>query len=345
MNLSAIQHRPNWEYIYPSAGDKLEIRLVTQCCDARQVQLIYWKREEKDPGCRRHLSMSLKLREGYHDYFTATVQMDSIAAYTRYCFLIQSENENIWFGARGFQSTEPNMEDNHFEFLWPNAEDGFRAPAWSKGQVYYQIFPERFENGRPELSPEDAQPWGSMPTRENFMGGDIPGITKRLDYIQTLGITCMYLNPILKAPSNHKYDTVDYYSIDPHFGTEEDLRELVEQAHQRNIRVILDGVFNHCGYYWPPFQDVVKNGSSSRYKDWFFIHSYPVSLEEANYDCVGHYKWMPKINLSNPTWMYNKAFNTGDFGYAAALSFIVAVTLVFLAILQFKAMKKNNEAS
>lgn len=158
MNLSAIQHRPNWEYIYPSAGDKLEIRLVTQCCDARQVQLIYWKREEKDPACRKYLPMTLKLRDGYHDYFTATVQMDSIAAYTRYCFLIQSEDEDIWFGARGFQSTEPNMEDNHFEFLWPNAEDGFCAPAWSKGQVYYQIFPERFENGRPELSPEEVQP-------------------------------------------------------------------------------------------------------------------------------------------------------------------------------------------
>lgn len=300
MNLSAIQHRPNWEYIYPSAGDKLEIRLVAQCCDARQVQLIYWKREEKDPACRRYMPMTLKLRDSYHDYFTATVQMDSIAAYTRYCFLIQSENENIWLGARGFDYTEPGMEDNHFEFLWPNAEDGFSAPEWSKEQVYYQIFPERFEKVSPELSPEDVQPWGSDPTRENFMGGDIIGITKRLDYIQSLGITCIYLNPIFKAPSNHKYDTVDYYSIDPHFGTEQDFKELVEQAHKRNIRVILDGVFNHCGYYWPPFQDVVKNGDKSPYKDWFFIHSYPVSLQEVNYDCVGHYKWMPKINLSNP---------------------------------------------
>lgn len=132
------------------------------------------------------------------------------------------------------------------------------------------------------------------------MGGDIPGIIQGLDHISDLGATCIYLTPIFKSPSNHKYDTVNYYEIDPSFGTKEDLRQLVEQVHNRGMRLILDGVFNHCGYYWPPFQDLIANGEESNYRSWFFPQSYPVTLDPCNYDCVGHYKWMPKINLDCP---------------------------------------------
>ena len=132
------------------------------------------------------------------------------------------------------------------------------------------------------------------------MGGDLAGITQQLDYIQSLGVTCLYLTPIFRAPSNHKYDTADYFEIDPAFGTKDDLRRLVDGVHARGMRIILDGVFNHCGYWWDKFQDVVKNGKASPYRSWFFIHSYPVDAERQNYDCVGHYKWMPKLNLADP---------------------------------------------
>lgn len=132
------------------------------------------------------------------------------------------------------------------------------------------------------------------------MGGDLAGIAQQLDYIQSLGATCLYLTPIFRAPSNHKYDTADYFEIDPAFGTKDDLRRLVDGVHARGMRIILDGVFNHCGYWWDKFQDVVKNGKASPYRSWFFIHSYPVDAERQNYDCVGHYKWMPKLNLANP---------------------------------------------
>ena len=83
------------------------------------------------------------------------------------------------------------------------------------------------------------------------------------------------------------------------YPTKQELKELVEAVHERGMRLLLDGVFNHCGYYWPPFQDVVKNGEKSPYASWFFPGSFPVCEERENYDCVGHYKWMPKINLSN----------------------------------------------
>ena len=92
---------------------------------------------------------------------------------------------------------------------------------------------------------------------------------------------------------------MDYFDIDPAFGTKDDLAELVRSAHKLGLRVLLDGVFNHCGYYWPPFQDVVRNGESSGYASWFFPQSFPVNEKLENYDCVGHYKWMPKINLAD----------------------------------------------
>ena len=132
------------------------------------------------------------------------------------------------------------------------------------------------------------------------MGGDLRGVLEKLDYIQSLGATCLYLTPIFKAPANHKYDTADYYEIDPAFGTKDDLRALVTEVHRRGMRILLDGVFNHCGFFWPPFQDLLAEGESSRYRDWFFPHSFPVTTEPCNYDCVGHYKWMPKLNLANP---------------------------------------------
>ena len=156
------------------------------------------------------------------------------------------------------------MDGGFFEFLWPNLPDGHAAPGWSSEQVYYQIFPERFANGDESLDPPGAVPWGSAPTRENFMGGDLRGITGKLDYIADLGATCLYLTPVFAAISNHKYDTIDYYRVDPAFGTAEDLRQLVDGAHARGIRVLLDGVFNHCGFYWPPFHDVVENSALSR---------------------------------------------------------------------------------
>ena len=202
---------------------------------------------------------------------------------------MESDQGTVWYGSRGFETSEPGMQENFFEFLWPNPTDCDQAPAWAKDQIYYQIFPERFFNGDPSITPANSVPWGAAPTRENFMGGDLRGIIEKLDYIQALGVTCIYLTPIFKAPSNHKYDTVDYYEIDPAFGTKEDLRELVAEIHRRGMRLLLDGVFNHCGFYWPYFQDVIAKGKQSDYCDWFFPHSFPVTTEPCNYDCVGHY--------------------------------------------------------
>lgn len=300
MNLPAVVHRPTPEYIYPRARDELTIQISTAREDCTRVTLVFWPRYETSADRQIRLPMKRCLRDAYHDYYRLSIKTDGIAAYVRYYFILEGEKETVFLGVKGFREKEPAINEDFFEFLWPNESDGYRTPDWYRQQVYYQIFPERYRNGDDSLTPPDAKPWGTLPDRENFMGGDIPGIIEGLDHICELGATCIYTTPIFKAPSNHKYDTVDYYEINPSFGTKDDLRRLVDEVHKRGLRLILDGVFNHCGYYWPPFQDLVEKGEQSEYKDWFFPHSYPVTLEPCNYDCVGHYKWMPKINLNCP---------------------------------------------
>ena len=244
--------------------------------------------------------MELKYSDGYSNYYYKTINTEEIAAYVRYYFLLDDGENRISIGSKGITNNEPKMNENFFEFLWPNISDGYDSADWSNELVYYQIFPERYKNGDMKITPENAISWGSTPSRENFMGGDIKGIIESLDYIEDLGANCLYLTPIFMAPSNHKYDTIDYYEINSSFGKKDDLKKLISEAHKRSIKILLDGVFNHSGYYWPIFQDVVKNNENSKYKNWFYIQSYPISLEKQNYDCVGHYKWMPKINLENP---------------------------------------------
>ena len=132
------------------------------------------------------------------------------------------------------------------------------------------------------------------------MGGDIAGIIKKLPYIYGLGIDCIYLNPIFMADFNHKYATTDYYDIDPIFGSKKDLLELTTKAHEHGIRIVLDGVFNHTGTNFKPFQDVLNKQEKSRYCNWFHITEYPFDITHHGYECVGAYKYMPKLNTGNP---------------------------------------------
>ncbi len=173
----------------------------------------------------------------------------------------------------------------------------FSAPAWRSRQVYYQIFPERFKNGD---APRRAQKLGALRRRGRISWAAIWRALRSSSTTSVARRDVPVSTPIFRAPSNHKYDTADYFEIDPAFGTKDDLRRLVDGVHARGMRILLDGVFNHCGYWWDKFQDVVKNGEASPYRSWFFIHSYPVDAGAENYDCVGHYKWMPKLNLANP---------------------------------------------
>lgn len=184
-----------------------------------------------------------------------------------------------------------------------HSADFFTTPEWVKHAVFYQIFPERFCNGNSSNDPENAQPWGTTPTWDNYMGGDLEGIIKRLDYLADLGINAIYLNPIFHAFSNHKYNTYDYFRIDPHFGDMETFRTLIKQAHRRGIRVILDGVFNHCGRGFFAFQSILEQGTHSPYLRWFRIIQFPLNpydhTKPANYMCWWNIASLPKFNTDH----------------------------------------------
>lgn len=178
------------------------------------------------------------------------------------------------------------------------------VPAWVRESVFYQIFPDRFANGNPNNDPPNVQAWGSKPTLWGFQGGDLQGIIDRLDYLTDLGVNALYLNPIFLSTSNHRYNTVDYYRIDPKLGTREDFHRLLDAAHERGFRVILDGVFNHCGRGFFAFVDVLENGEHSPYKDWFHINEFPLQAftpdDSQNYVGWWQFKSLPKFNTDNP---------------------------------------------
>jgi cyclomaltodextrinase / maltogenic alpha-amylase / neopullulanase len=151
----------------------------------------------------------------------------------------------------------------------------FETPEWAQGAVIYQIFPDRFANGDLGNDPQGTVPWGSPPAWLEFQGGDLRGITQKLPYLSDLGVDIIYLNPIFASPSTHKYDTADYYQVDPAFGGNDALRELVEASHDRGMRIMLDASFNHCHPRFFAFADLVANGQDSAYKDWFTVYDWP----------------------------------------------------------------------
>ncbi|HUI10306.1 MAG TPA: alpha-amylase family glycosyl hydrolase [Bacteroidota bacterium] len=187
------------------------------------------------------------------------------------------------------------------ETLTAQSAHGAGAPSWVRDAVFYQIFPERFANGDTANDPAGTERWGGTPTPGNFFGGDLRGIIGRLDYIASLGVNAIYLNPIFASPSNHKYNTADYMRIDPAFGDERTFRELVDSCHARGIRIILDGVFNHTGVDFFAFADLKNNGAGSKYRDWYNVRSFPVGPpEKPNYECWWGIGTLPKLMTGNP---------------------------------------------
>ena len=177
-------------------------------------------------------------------------------------------------------------------------------PEWVQDAIFYQIFPDRFANGDHRNDPANVLPWEASPTNSGFHGGDLQGIIQKFDYFLDLGINAIYLNPIFLSPSNHRYNTTDYYQIDPKLGTMKEFQVLVELAHKNNIHIILDGVFNHCGRGFFAFNDILENQQHSPYKNWFHILHFPIdaysSKDRHDYLSWWNIKNLPKLNIANP---------------------------------------------
>ena len=182
------------------------------------------------------------------------------------------------------------------------------VPAWVKHAVFYQIFPDRFARSPRNLLPRGLRlkPWGSPPEEQGFQGGDLYGIVEKLDYLQSLGMTALYLNPVFASASNHRYHTYDYFQVDPLLGGDAALRELVDALHARGMRIVLDGVFNHAGRGFWPFHHVLENGGDSPYVDWFRVIDWPLAPyppdgnTPINYEAWWGLAALPKLNVENP---------------------------------------------
>jgi cyclomaltodextrinase len=189
------------------------------------------------------------------------------------------------------------------------------TPGWVRDAVFYQIFPDRFAGSTRVPKPGALEPWDAPPTVHGFKGGDLLGIVEKLDYLQDLGVTAIYLTPIFQSASNHRYHTYDYFEVDPLLGGDVALRELLDVAHGRGMRVILDGVFNHTGRGFWPFHHILENGAASPYRDWFHIDldvlegrrefvPYP-PRDAPPGTTLGYQAWwglpaLPKLNTDNP---------------------------------------------
>ncbi len=299
MLLEAICHRPknNWSYAYDR--ETVHIRIRTKRDDVGRIVLLHGDKYDWHEQGYSQADMHVFARDAMFDYWQAAVR----PKYRRlkYGFRLHDENATRWLNEQGFHEEEPANPYLYFEYPFLNPADVFEPPAWVKEAVFYQIFPERFANGDPSNDPDGTLPWGGEPTPDNFFGGDLQGVIDHLDHLERLGVNAIYFNPLFAAITNHKYDTADYMRVDPHFGTNTLLKELVQACHARGIRVLLDAVFNHSGRTFTPFLDVLENGADSAYADWFHVRSFPLEVREGipTFDTFAFTEMMPKLNTEN----------------------------------------------
>ena len=302
MEYSAIFHDMDKRFCYAIDKDLFVIRVQVKKDDMKEVILHYEDKyipiERKDT--RMTLPMKKVATSQFHDYYEAQLQMHLICL--RYFFeFTDMQGEKVYYGNYEFDKECITNRDRMFDCPQNlREEEMFEVPQWAANKVVYQIFPSRFAT----TQPVDKELWYKAPiTPMDDLHGNLRGIIEHLDYIKDLGIDVVYLTPIFKSNSCHKYDTIDYYQVDPSFGTTEDLKELVQKSHERGMKVVLDAVYNHSGREFFAFQDILEKGEKSKYLDWYFIDELPPRGEWGeipNFKCFGYYGGMPKLNLKNP---------------------------------------------
>lgn len=201
---------------------------------------------------------------------------------------------------------EIRRKDGEIETLGPFRASPYKleAPRWVFDRVFYQIMPDRFERG-PQNAPEEEGLRG-----EQFHGGDLEGVRRRLKHLEELGINALYLTPIFESMTYHRYDVTDYFHVDRKLGGDEAFSRLVQELKERGIKLILDGVFHHTSFFHPYFQDVLIKGEKSRYKDFYRILDFPAVPEEFLEVLNSDLPWVEKYRkLKELKWNYESFFS------------------------------------
>lgn len=293
MNPATIFHRPMSEYAFALDDTHYIFRLRTGKGEAESVRFYYADRAVMTPKLQfAPLPMEKFRTDRYFDWYE--IRLETRFERIAYYFELQNGVETLFYYGDCYEMAGTPTRADYFQLPFNHRADRFTAPAWTRDAVVYNIFPDSFAAGK-RLAPNGAPP---------CRGGTVRGVTENLDYIASLGFNCVYLNPIFAARSYHRYDTLDYYRIDPHMGAEDDLRDLVRRAHALGIRVILDGVFNHVSSDHPFFRDVLEKGRASRYYSCFYAlpetPRMPAAGELPGYTCFSYVADMPKTNTADP---------------------------------------------
>lgn len=310
---ASIHHDGSRRYVQLSQGDDPRLgeqvtlrlraaleapieRVLLRICPDGEQQFIEMQPGPPSPACR---------------WWQASLRLSMPV--TGYRFLLFAEDGPWWYNGSGLYRHLPTDADD-FRLL-----AGYAAPDWVRSSVFYQIFPDRFADGDPGNNVRSgeyeyrghqsiARRWGESPSAGGkqamveFFGGDLAGITQRLDYVEDLGANALYLNPIFTAFSNHRYDVTDYYQVDPHLGGNQALAALRDATTRTGMCFILDIVPNHCGVLHPWFQSAFADPAAPT-AEYFTFHRYP-----EDYACWLGVRSLPKLNYRSAALrevMYN----------------------------------------
>ena len=301
MNAAGMLHVPDSKFCFPISDNELVIRLRVDKKDSDiKVEIVHGPKYRFFEGIFTKQEMGLAYIDDEFAYFETVLNLEDVRV--AYVFEIEEKGKTLYYSEFGLSEEYDyaKSNDSFFQYSYINDIDVHKVVSWADEAVFYQIFIDRFNRG--DFTKDDSyidMKCNEEPTRTSFMGGDIKGITEKLDYLEDLGINAIYLTPLFVSKTNHKYDITDYYAVDKQFGTKADLKELVEKSHKRGIKVILDAVFNHASNDTKEFLDVVKKGKNSKYFNYFIIHGDKVSVDKPNYEMFSNCVDMPKWNNSN----------------------------------------------
>ena len=293
---NAILHYPESKYCNPLSSKSIEIRIRIAKSDNPKIYIVYGGKYDFFAK-RRQALMKRTHEDKLFAYYSVILNLKDPRLV--YVFKIIEDEKTHYYSEDGLTDKYDFKYNfyNSFQYAYLNECDIIKPIKWMEEATFYQIFVDRFNKGdnNKDLNYINLD-WGDIPNPKSFTGGDIKGIYDKLKYLKKLGITAIYLTPIFKSISNHKYDISDYYKIDPQFGNYDILHDLINEAHSMGMKVVLDAVFNHVSENLDQFQDVVKNKKNSKYYSWFVINS----DDPFEYECFASCKYMPKLNTSNP---------------------------------------------
>lgn len=269
-----LYHTAEDPFAFPAGPGTLKLRLFVQSGQSLSCTVIHSDRYES-PGSELPQEMERTGSAGAYDIHEAVLRTET--GKCRYQFHVKNPaGENVWYGERGV--SENREQAGAFQYAYIHRPQATLLPSWTADAIVYQIYPSSYNQGT------------------------LQGIADKIPYLHGLGVTAIYMTPIFESPSEHKYNTSDYYKVDPGFGTMEDLKMLVDTAHRHGMKVLLDAVFNHAGDTFFAFKDVLERGEASPYKDWFYIRSFPVRQTPVpSYETFAKAEAsMPKLNMDHP---------------------------------------------